>query len=150
MSSGENPRPKDDVRQMLAEIYELGQARKEHRAIGAPQVGIFWVVNGKPFVFGAPLNEAEPWGEFKNYKEDHIHLWTFLQRNGLVPCDSEYEDHPRGRVVYNTKNDSFMFFADRCILKDKSMVEHLLAELHLPSTTNTESDPHYKCKKCGG
>src|SRR5436305_8879680 len=30
------------------------------------------------------------------------------------------------------------------------MVEHLLAELHLPSTTKTECDPHYKCKKCGG
>ena len=43
-----------------------------------------------------------------------------------------------------------MFFADRRILKDKSMVKHLLAELHLPSTTKPESDPHYKCKQCGG
>jgi hypothetical protein len=43
-----------------------------------------------------------------------------------------------------------MFFADRCILKDEPMVEHLLAELHLPSITKKESDPHYKCKKCGG
>ena len=39
-----------------------------------------------------------------------------------------------------------MFFADRCILKNRPMVERLLAELHLPPTTKTESDPHYKCK----
>ena len=108
------------------------------------------MIEGKPLAFGDSLNNAEQWGEFKNYKEDHIHLWKFLQRNGIVPKDSEYEDYPRGRVVYNTKTDSFMFFADRCILKDEPMVEHLLAELHLPLTTKTESDPHYRCKKCGG
>ena len=107
MSSDENPRPQDDVKQMLAEIYERGQARKRQRVVGAPQVGIFWVVNGKPLVFGAPLNEAEPWGEFKNYKEDHIHLWKFLQRNGLVPRDSEYEDHPRG-ALFTTQEETLL------------------------------------------
>lgn len=135
---------------MLAEIYERGQARKRLRDVGAPNVGIFWVIDGKPLAFGDSLNNAEQWGEFKNYKEDHIHLWKFLQRSGIVPKDSEYEDYARGRVVYNTKTDSFMFFADRCILKDEAMVEHLLSELHLPTTTKTEGDPHYKCKKCGG
>lgn len=135
---------------MLAEIYERGQARKSRRDAGAPQVGIFWVVNGRPLTFGDPVTEAEPWGEFRNYREDHIHLWKSLQRTGIVPWDSEYEDHPRGRVVYNTRTDSFMFFADRCILKNRPTVRHLLAELHLPATTKTESDPHYKCKKCGG
>jgi hypothetical protein len=140
----------NDLRQMLAEIYESAQTRKKLRVAGAPEVGIFWVVDGKPLVFGDPLNDAEQCGEFKNYEEDHIHLWKFLQRNGIVPPDSEYEDYPRGRVVYNTKTGSFMLFADRCILKDEPMVEHLLDELHLPSTTKTESDPHYKCKKCGG
>ncbi len=135
---------------MLAEIYERGQARKRLRDAGAPAVGIFWVVEGKPLAFGDSLNDAEQWGEFKNYKEDHIHLWQFLQRNGIVPPDSEYEDYPRGRVVYNTRTASFMFFADRCILKNRPIVEHLLAELHLPATTKTESDPHYRCRKCGG
>ena len=149
MSVDENS-PQSDAKRMLAEIYERGQARKKLRDAGAPEVGIFWVVDGKPLAFGDPLAEAEPWGDFKNYKQDHIRLWKFLQRNGVVPRDSEYEDYPRGRVVYNTKTDAFMFFADRCILKDKPMVEHLLAELHLPSTTTTESDPHYKCKQCGG
>ena len=140
----------NDAGKLLAEIYERGQARKRLRDADAPQVGIFWVVDNKPLVFGESLNDAEQSAEFKNYKEDHIHLWSFLQRNRIAPRDSEYEDYPRGRVVYNTKTATFMFFADRCILKDKPIVEHLLAELHLPSTTKTESDPHYRCKKCGG
>jgi hypothetical protein len=109
MSSNEGS-TQNDARKMLAEIYERGQARKRLRDAGAPQVGLFWVVDGKPLAFGDPLHEAEPWGDFKNHKQDHIRLWKSLQRNGVVPRDSEYEDYPRGRVVYNTKSDSFMFF----------------------------------------
>lgn len=138
------------AKELIAAIQERAQVRARARVPGAPEVGIFWVVNGKPIVFSDPLNEAEPWGEFKNYKQSHHSLWRFLQRTAAVPQDSEYEDYPRGRVVYNTKASSFAFYADKCILKDKPMVEHLLAVLHLPSTTKAECDPHYKCKNCGG
>jgi hypothetical protein len=47
---------------MLAEIYDRGQARKRLRDAGAPAVGIFWVVDGKPLAFGGSLNDAEQWG----------------------------------------------------------------------------------------
>lgn len=137
--------------ELIAAIQQRAQARRKMRVEGAPEVGIFWVVDGKPIIFGDPLNEAEAWGEFKNFKQSHESMWSgFLQRNGLVPRDAEYYDYPRGRVVYNTRNNSFNFFADRCILKDDAMVQRVLAELHLPSQTKTESDPHYKCRKCGG
>lgn len=63
-----------EARKMLAEIYERGQAQKKLRNPDAPEVGIFWVVDGKPLAFGDSLTTAEQWGEFKNYKEDHIHL----------------------------------------------------------------------------
>jgi hypothetical protein len=149
MSNDKDSTPKT-ARELIAAIQKRAQARAKARVQGAPEVGIFWVVEGKPIVFGDPLSEAEPWGEFKNYRQSHYSLWRFLQRNGAVPQDSEYEDYPRGRVVYNTPTSSFAFFADRCILKNKPMVEHLLSELHLPSSTKTESDPHYRCKKCGG
>src|SRR6516165_4801361 len=141
MSGDGDPAPETEG-ELVAAIYERAQALRRLRVPGAPEVGIFWVVDRKPVVFGDPLNEAEPWGEFRNYKHGHDSLWAFLQRNSVAPPDSEYEDYPRGRVVYNTKTGLFMFFADRCILKDRPMVEHLLAELHLPSTTKTESDPH--------
>jgi hypothetical protein len=150
MSSDEDLTPKTET-QLIAAIYERAQARKRERVAGAPEVGIFWVVDGKAVILGEPLSEAESWGEFKNYSQGHDREWSrFLQRNGIVPRDSEYDDYPRGRVVYNTITGSFNLFADKCILKDKSMVQKVLAELHLPSQTTTESDPHYKCQKCGG
>ena len=139
-----------DAMKMSEDIYDSAQIGRKRKVPVASAVGIFWVVDGKPLAFGAPLLEAEPYGELKNYKQSHYSLWEFLRHSRIVPQDSDYEDYPRGRVVYNTRSDSLMFFADNCILKDKPMVRLLLGRLHLPLSTKTESDPHYKCKKCGG
>ena len=150
MSGDKDLTPKS-TSEPIAAIQKRAQARARLRVPGASEVGIFWVIDGKAVILGEPLSEAESWGEFKNYSQGHDREWSrFLQRNGIVSRDSEYDDYPRGRVVYNTVTGSFNLFADKCILNDKSMLKQVLAELHLPSQTKTESDPHYKCKDCGG
>jgi hypothetical protein len=87
MSSDEDLTPKTET-QLIAAIYERAQARKRLRIAGAPEVGIFWVVDGKAVILGEPLSEAESWGEFKNYSQGHDREWSrFLQRTGVVPRD---------------------------------------------------------------
>jgi hypothetical protein len=60
----------------------------------------------------------------------------------------EYEEAPRGRVVYNAISHQFTLLADECILRDKKMVRMIISELHLPSDTRTGSDDHYRCFRC--
>ena len=62
-----------------------------------------------------------------------------LRRTGAVPPDSEYDDYPRGRVAYNTKTGKYSLLLDRCILKNKSVVNKIMSELNLP-TKRTKSD----------
>lgn len=60
----------------------------------------------------------------------------------------EYEEPPRGRVIYNTRTRQFTLFADRCIIKDKRLVGRIMKELNLPRDTKVLRDDHYRCAKC--
>ena len=71
---------------------------------------------------------------------------------GGVSRELEYEEPPRGRVVFNKRTQRFALYADRCILKRKAVVKRIIAAMHLPtSQTDTGTDGnfgHYKCSKC--
>jgi hypothetical protein len=66
----------------------------------------------------------------------------------LVSREMEYEEAPRGRVMYNTKTLQFTFLADRCILKKRELVEKIKSNMGLPKDTNFSSDSHYRCFVC--
>src|SRR3979411_2820402 len=38
--------------------------------------------------------------------------------------------------------------ADKCILKDKSLVKKIMSQLILPKITKTGTDDHYECYRC--
>jgi hypothetical protein len=115
------------------------------------QVGIFWVVDGVPIVDGTPLDKAEECVGFKDHRRSHYEYWNELQSRRLVPAFMEYEECPRGRVIFNSSTRSFTFYADKCILNDKKMVAAIMKELQLPAkATMTDIDPHYRCARCLG
>jgi hypothetical protein len=113
-----------------------------------PKVGIFYSVNGRLFVEGSSLSEAEDYGEAKTHARSHTDFWTDLVARGQVPLD-EYELNPRGRVSYRCDTDRFLLLADRCILRDNAAVAEVMRRLHLPADrTDTSTDFHYRCPKC--
>jgi hypothetical protein len=113
-----------------------------------PRVGIFWLVNDKLVIDSTPLSEAEAYGDHLTHPRSHLEVWTLFQRDGAVPKEVEYEEPPRGRVMYNTKTRQFMLLADRCVLKDKSLVKWIMSALSLKKTTKTGTDEHYQCSRC--
>ena len=72
-----------------------------------------------------------------------------LQRGGVAPTDMEYEECPRGRVMYDTTARRFQLLADKCILKNKGMVTMIFTTMKL-SRKNTDigTDNHYRCFAC--
>ena len=113
-----------------------------------PQVGIFWLVDGKTILDATPLSAAEAHLQFRIYPGDHISVWERLQRQGLAPIDMEYEEPPRGRVVYNTNEKRFTLLADKCILSSKAVVREIVSAMNLPADTLTGTDSHYRCFRC--
>ena len=119
-----------------------------HTQIEAPLLGIFWLVGKRLIIDTMPLSEAGKYGDFAIFEGDHVTYWSELERRGEVPRDSDYEEHPRGRVNYNTKTRTFTLFLDRCIFRKKHVVKKLMSLMHLPSETVLLSDGHYRCFHC--
>jgi len=116
-------------------------------------VGIFWLLRGKLLIDSTPLSKAEPYGDYLTHRRGHAEVWARFQRSGAAPIDIEYEEPPRGRVMYNTQTRWFTLLADKCILRDKGIVGKgivgkIMSALKLPKTTKTGTDDHYKCSQC--
>ena len=66
-----------------------------------------------------------------------------------MPADVEYEEPPRGRVVYDGQEQRFYLLADKCILGRREIVGQLMAAMNLPPGKTTEGrDEHYRCHEC--
>ena len=93
---------------------------------GDGMVGPFWVVEegGKSTVIAlaVPLERAEAYGDMLTVDTGHIEHWSELARRGAralraagiptAPVWSEYEEWPRGRVLYDSVARRFVIRAD--------------------------------------
>lgn len=115
-------------------------------------VGIFWLIDGQLIYAMTPLVKAERNGIYINYPEGHYDYWTVLQSQGAVPRDMEYEELPRGRVLYNSETKRYALLADRCILQDETLVAEIMQHMGLPmddtDPSNDGPDGHYWCSEC--
>jgi hypothetical protein len=122
--------------------------RKQAKPANEPRLGIFWLVDGKLLIDGAPLVECEQYGDHLNYPGSHIDVWEQWKRMGKAPVESEYEEYARGRVMCEMKAKQFTLLADRCILKRKDLIAAIKKELRLPNKTSLGTDLHYRCFHC--
>jgi len=112
------------------------------------KVGVFWLVDDVLLVHTTPLGKAEAYGDFLIHSDGHDKVWEKYQENGVVPGELEYDEPPRGRVMYDTKTCRFTLLADRCILRRNDLAEKIKKEMHLPNAIKVGSDPHYRCSAC--
>ena len=128
-----------------------GTAQRE-----TPQVGIFWVVQtpeAEPRLLaaGCPLDQGEPYGDCLTYGPGHYETWARWRRDRTVdPAlralvrSYEYEDWPRGRIVFDQSRDLFTIYADRK-LPTPATIARLETQFQLPEErTEIQSDLHYK------
>lgn len=122
-----------------------------------PCVGIFWRVaqeaGSKLVCHVVSLEEADPYGDFLTHPTGHYEIWEGWKQAGVMALKSmglppeiaftEYEDHPRGRVVYNSVSREFTIYADRRLQGRKTIAD--LAELFGIERSKfvVRSDSHY-------
>ena len=90
-------------------------------------VGLFWAVEepgSAPLIAHAvSLAHAVPYGDMLTVETGHFEYWSELARRGVsalrragiptAPVWSEYEEWPRGRVLYDRTTRRFVIRADR-------------------------------------
>jgi hypothetical protein len=77
-----------------------------------PEVGIFWWYDGQLLASSWAIAEGEAAGDWVNGREDHITFWPVLQRQLPKIRSIEYEDVPRGRVIYCRSTRVFQVYMD--------------------------------------
>ncbi len=128
-------------------MKSLGESHRVDSREPRAMVGIVFMVEGKLWIDATPADEAAAYGTCKTHERGHLEYWCALRTSGRVP-DAEYEEFPRGRVVYNTNTCEFIAYLDKCILRKHAVVNQLMRRLNLPpARTRTLPDSHYRCFK---
>jgi hypothetical protein len=103
---------------------------------------------------GCPLDQAEPYGDCLTYGPGHYKTWTHWRRDRTInPAvraivrSYEYEDWPRGRIVFDQSRDLFIIYADRKLLT-RATIACIEIQFHLPAErTEIQSDWHCQSKE---
>jgi hypothetical protein len=119
------------------------------------RLGIFWLLpaDGEIVLLTHDVtpDEAEEYGDCLTSPLSHYRAWEAVRRGKkviapLTPATKrlisthEYEEWPRGRVLYERPAQRFVVYADRQIFAHAALVN---AYFGLPEGTPWRTDPHY-------
>lgn len=129
-----------------------------------PSLGIFWAVtdpHGQTHLLAHPcaLADGEAYGDCVTSPAAHYDTWEAWRRGRPKPplpllapiiARDEYEDWPRGRIVYEPASDRFVIYADRQLLTPLWLAQ-IKARFRLPpERTAGRSDLHYRSTRAIG
>ena len=120
----------------------------------SPAVGIFWRVGDALIVDRSTLDVAELYGDCVTHAGGHYERWEewkALNRLQLISAgypegiaSSEYDEWPRGRIVYEKLKSRFVIYADRR-LQEPTTINLLRAAFGLlDQEVIVKSDLHYR------
>jgi hypothetical protein len=122
-------------------------------------LGIFWGIPDPDYSWciltdKTSLAEAEPYGDFLTHPRGHYDVWSEWQKldatalaKQAIPqtvAYHEYEDFPRGRIVYHLKACQFIIYADRRLQRPDVVAEIATLFAIAPGTFVVRSDAHYR------
>lgn len=119
-----------------------------------PSLGIFWLVAGVLVIDRSILNEGEQYGDCLTHAAGHYERWKNWRALGAERLrgtgfpdhirSTEYDEWPRGRIVYEKVAERFVLYADRR-LQTPSIIAALKMVFGLQeANVIVMSDPHYR------
>jgi hypothetical protein len=134
----------------------IALAPKTATAPTPPAVGIFWLVNGVLVLDRSTLDEGEPYGDCIGHAAGHYGRWQEWQALGMPGLASagypdqiawtEYDEWPRGRIVYDRLTRRFMLYADKRLQKP-AVIDAVKTAFGLNEAeveVSVKSDSHYR------
>jgi hypothetical protein len=131
-------------------------------AADGPSVGIFWVVETGPgqarlLTAGCSLEAAEPYGDCLTFPGGHYEVrerWrNSKDSDGALQSlvrTFEYEDWPRGRIVFDRLKNDFIIYADRKLMRPGTIAAIQKQFTIAPGQTTVAPDIHYQSRETPG
>jgi hypothetical protein len=121
-------------------------------------VGIFWAVQEQGSAamlleHRCSLEEAEPYGSMLTCPHGHYEVWEEWRKSseagqpGVASAIavSEYEEWPRGRIVYDREGERFILYADAQILREPTLIAAIQEKFGLLfDRIDAKPDNHYR------
>ena len=131
---------------LIAETTARNRRAKSEKEAGIPQVGIYWFDRGELlFHLTESWRDTPSHGGFRNTDQDHYRVWEQLSKHSPEHRDKEYDEVPRGRVIYREADQTFMVYGPRKLVRDRKFRRAVQGEFYLPAAkTKFYADPHYE------
>jgi hypothetical protein len=107
-------------------------------------IGIFWIINGKVDGFKEPVENGEDYGDTVQPSCDHFTYWDEFTLCYPQLRLLEYDEIPRGRVVYDRKKNRFVILSSREVLNSSKLVESVCQFYGLGENIELRWDEHYE------
>jgi hypothetical protein len=122
-------------------------------------IGIFWGIpnpdhSWRILIDKISLADAEPYGDFLTHPRGHYDVWgkwqklnaTALAKRAIPEAVAfhEYEDFPRGRIVYHVKTRQFVIYADRRLQRPDILADIVSLFSLSPGGFIVRFDAHYR------
>lgn len=83
----------------------------------APQIGIYWLHGGKVIGLACALAQAEPGiPEILDSPFTHVEAWPRIRAAAGLPPALEYDELPRGRVLFASGPQTSIVYGDRALI----------------------------------
>ena len=124
----------------------------------SPLIGVFWIISAadgaRLLAASCKWDEAEPYGDCLTFGLGHYEVWQGWRRSRELDAAAravvrahEYEDWPRGRIVFDRAQDRFILYCDRKLMRPKT-IEEIQQRFQLPADrTAVEADFHYQSRE---
>jgi hypothetical protein len=114
-----------------------------------PYIGLFYVVHGRLYWKGIPAERADG-AYFKSYAKTLSKFWDLdLTRRFPQLKEHNFAQFPRGRVVFDVKNDAFSILTDKCVVENPDLIKQIVSEMGLPEDRVTVVvDKECQCEEC--
>jgi len=113
------------------------------------QIGIFFLVGDSIVSDKVEIHNAQRYELFIEYGE-HYNFWLDFEpstKHEQLFKSHAYDYFPRGRVIYDLKNNQVVLFIDRCI--GSTSITNVSDEFTLSGNqVKVRYDEHYQCHTC--
>jgi len=108
-------------------------------------IGVFWIFKNKVFFETQKLEDIESINGFKDSDLSHYQVWDKIKNKHSKFYLYEYEEIPRGRVVYDTEKNQFIIYCNENTLQEEISKKIILEKFQLLNENAIfQEDEHYK------
>ncbi|WP_151900471.1 hypothetical protein [Sulfurimonas hydrogeniphila] len=108
-------------------------------------IGIFWIYNSKIYFKTVKIDAVKVINGFIDSNFSHYQVWDEISLQNKDFYLYEYEEVPRGRVVYDVDNKQYIVYSNEDIINSNESKSFIINAFDLSSANVLfEYDAHYE------